>query len=74
MQDIITMADMGMIFDVTDDLGIDRESIRVELTKEDPGSVRRGAGGLLEIVVPLTSPLEAWLPTLKTELQRLGFG
>ncbi|MSQ22835.1 MAG: hypothetical protein EXR53_05995 [Dehalococcoidia bacterium] len=74
MQDIITMADMGLIFDVTDDLGIDRESIRVELTKEDPGSVRRTAGGLIEIVIPLTTPLESWLPVLKAELQKLGFG
>ena len=68
------MADMGMIFEVTDELGIDREALRVELTKEDPGSVRRGTAGLLEIVVPLATPLEDWLPTLKTELQKLGFG
>ncbi len=74
MDDIITMADMAILFELTDELGIDRESLRVELTKEDPGSVRRGAAGLLEIVVPLTTPLESWLPALKAELQRLGFG
>lgn len=74
MQDIISMADMHMIFEVTDALGIDREALRVDLTKEDPGSVRRGGGGLVEIVVPLTIPLGDWLPTLKAELQKLGFG
>ena len=74
MEDIIGMADMGLIFEVTDDLDIDREAVRVELTKEDSGSVRRGAGGDIEIVVPLSTPLEEWLPTLKAELQRLGFG
>ena len=74
MEDIIGMSDMGMVFEVTDDLDIDRESIRVELTKEDPGSVQRGVGDAIEIVVPRTTPLEEWLPTLKAELQRLGFG
>ena len=34
---IIDMADMGIIFSVTDALGIDRESVSVELAKEDPG-------------------------------------
>ena len=74
MQDIINMADMGLIFGLTDELGIDREALRVDLTKQDPGSVCRGAGGLLEIVVPLMTPLEVWLPTLKAELEKLGFG
>ena len=80
MEDIIGMAEMGMIFEVTDDLGIDRESIRVDLTKEDPGSVQVGEAGMMggrgivEIVVPLSTPLEEWLPTLKAELQRLGVG
>ncbi len=72
MEDIISMADMAAIFDVTDALGIDREAIRVELGKEDPGYVRRGAGGVIEIVVPLTTPLETWLSALKAELQALG--
>ena len=80
MEEIISMADMGTIFEVTDELGIDRESIRVDLTKEDPGSVQRGSGGLaqadstIEIVVPLSTSLEEWLPTLKAELEKLGFG
>ena len=33
MEDNISMTDMGMIFEVTDALGIDREAIRVELAK-----------------------------------------
>ena len=74
VQDLIAMTDMGMIFEVTDDLGIDREAIRVELTKEDPGSIQLGVGDTVEIVVPLTKPLEEWLPILKSELQTLGFG
>ena len=70
MEDVLTMADMELVFSVTDAMEIDRESIRVELTKEDPGLVRRGDGDLIEIVVPLTVPLRAWLPTLQAELRK----
>ena len=71
--DIISMADMAQVFDVTDTFDIDRESISVELTKEDPGAVQAGDGDTLEITLPLSTPLDAWLPTLKEELQRLGY-
>jgi len=79
MEDVITIADMNLVYQVTDEMDIDRETIRVELTKEDPGLVRRGseaglgrrAGGTIEIVLPLSSPLSEWLPTLRAELQRL---
>ena len=73
-EDMIGMDDMAQIFDVTDDLEIDREIIRVELTKEDPGSVVKRPDGMIEIVVPLTMPLESWLPTLKSGLEGLGYG
>ena len=54
MEDIISMADMGAIFSVTDTFGVDREHIRVDLEKADPGSARLGSGGMVEIVAPLT--------------------
>lgn len=73
MEDIISMSDMQAVFSVTDGFGIDRESIRVELTKVDPGSVARTAQGYLEVTLPLSAPLEAWLMTLKDELARLGY-
>ena len=73
-EDMIGMDDMAAIFEVTDDLEIDREIIRVELTKEDPGSVARQPDGIIEIVVPLTTPLESWLATLKSDLEGLGYG
>ena len=77
MEEMIGMADMGLIFEVTDALEIDRELVRVELTKEDPGSVKVVLGGLsrqdslIEIVVPLSTPLDEWLPTLEAELKTL---
>ena len=79
MDDTISMTDMAMVFDVADEFGIDRETIRVDLTKEDPGSVKLGMGGLtgggstVKIVIPLTQPLEEWLQILRAELVRLGF-
>lgn len=71
MEDIISMADMRAIFAVTDAFGVDREHVRVELEKADPGSVKLSEGGMLEIVAPLTG-LEAWLSALRQELLRLG--
>ena len=73
MGDIIGMREMGAIFGITDDYGIHREQISVPLEKEDPGGVRRLATGEVEIVVPLTVPIEDWLDTLKSGLEALGF-
>ena len=71
--DIISMHVMGVIFEVTDAFGIDRESISVPLEKEDPGTVRMFSKGEVEIIVPLSVPIEVWVTTLLSELQRLGF-
>ena len=64
---------MGLIFQVTDAMGIDRESISVPLGKEDPGTVQKLPTGDIEIVVPESVPLEDWLPTLQQELEKLGY-
>lgn len=76
MDEIITMEDMDAVYEVTDALGIDRESINVELGKEDPGDFGKGDGGMMkhevfEITLPLTMPLEEWLPFLKKGLEEL---
>ena len=76
MDEIITMEDMAALYEVTDELGIDRESLNVELGKEDPGAWGMGDGGMMkheviEITLPLTTPLDEWLPTLKAGLEAL---
>ena len=71
--DIITMADMGQVFDVTDLFGIDRETISVELSKEDPGIVKIADDGGLEITLPLSTPVDDWASTLMGDLERLGY-
>ena len=73
VEGIIGMEDMGLIFEVTDAMGIDRESISVPLGKEDPGAVRLLPGGEIEIVVPESVPTEEWVATLRVELEKLGF-
>ena len=72
-EDIISMYDMGVIFDVTDSMGIDRESVSVELGKEDPGKVFKLEADVIEIVVPVSVPIEEWAKTLSSELEKLGF-
>ena len=73
MEDIIGMREMGAIFSVTDDYGINRESISVPLEKVDPGEVTWQPGGELEIVVPLTVDIDEWLGTLRSRLEEFGF-
>ena len=76
MDSIITMEDMEAVYGVTDDLGIDRESLNVELAKEDPGAWGRAVSGMskrevFEITLPESTPLDEWLPTLRAGLQEL---
>ena len=71
--EIITMQDMGVIFSVTDPMGIHRESVSVELTKEDPGSIGRSTSGVIEVTVPETGTIEEFCLRLQAELEALGY-
>ena len=69
----ITMDDMNLIFSVTDDMGIHRESVRVELGKEDPGAIDQGAGGIIQITIPSSTPTSDFANELKARLESLGY-
>lgn len=71
--DIINMRDMGMVFEVTDAMGIDREDISVPLEKEDPGDVHMLDGSNVEIVIPLSIDITDWVGELRQKLEFLGF-
>ena len=71
--DIITMEDMASLFDLTDSYGIDRESIQVELTKEDPGPVKVADDGAFEITLPLSTTVKEWSVTLNIALEGFGY-
>jgi hypothetical protein len=70
---IIDMSDMAAVFSVTDQMGIHRESVRVELTKEDPGSIGRTGDNIIEITLPETELLEEFTARLQTELEAMGY-
>ena len=70
---IIDMQDMEVIFSVTDSLGIHRESVRVELVKEDPGAVGQGDGGMVEITIPESGSVDEFAVRLRADLEGLGY-
>ena len=61
---IINMDDMAAIFAVTDVMGIHRESVSVDLTREDPGSINRTGAGVIELTVPDDAIVGALLPVV----------
>ena len=71
--ELIGMDDMAAIFEVTDALGIHRESVRVELTKEDPGSIQKVADGMVEITLPVNESAEVFCRKLRIDLEAMGF-
>ena len=72
-EDLITMEDMAAIFDVTDALGIHRESVRVERNNEEPGSIQRVADGMVEITLPVNESAEIFCKKLRIDLEAMGF-
>ena len=72
-EEIISMEDMSAVFQVTDDMGIHRESVRVELAKEDPGSIAQGADGVIEITLPSSTPTGQFAEELRAKLESMGY-
>ncbi len=72
-EELIGMEDMEAIFEVTDALGIHRESVRVELTKEDPGSIQKAGDGIVEITLPVNETTEVFCRKLRIDLEAMGF-
>ena len=70
---IIDMADMAAIFSVTDALGIHRESVSVELAKEDPGAVAQGPDGAVLITAPESKSIHDFSRDLEARLMDMGY-
>ena len=49
----VGMAEIQKIFEITDPMGIHRESLMIPLGPKNPGSVRRKPNGKFEIVYEL---------------------
>ena len=72
-EEIINMDDMNTIFSVTDKLGIHRESVSVDLTREDPGVISQSSSLTIDITIPLTTSTQEFAERLESELRSLGY-
>ena len=70
---LITMDDMAVVFSVTDDFAIHRESVSVELAREDPGEVNITDRGAVEITLPVTRSPAEFASTIRAELEARGY-
>lgn len=70
---LITMEDMAVVFSVTDDFAIHRESVSVDLAREDPGEVIVTDRGAVEITLPVTQSPADFAPTIRSELEASGY-
>lgn len=61
----VTLAEIQRIFEITDAMGIHRESLVIPLMPRHPGRVRRLPGGKIEIVVDAQAELSEWLAGLE---------
>lgn len=71
MLEAVTLREINRIFEVTDRLGIHRESLVIPLGPRHPGRVRRMPNGKIEIVVESEGPFEDWLAGLEAQLTPL---
>lgn len=70
MLEMVTQREMERIFEITDRLGIHRESVVVPLGPRTPGRVRRTPAGKIEIVADATD-FAGWLGGLESQLKAL---
>jgi hypothetical protein len=67
----VTLREINRIFEITDRLGIHRESLVIPLGPRHPGRVRRMPNGKIEIVVESEGAFEDWLAGLEVALAPL---
>ena len=68
----VTLREIQRIFDVTDRMGIHRESLVIPLLPRHPGRVRKMPGGKIEIVVEKEGDFDAWVSGLEAEIRKVG--
>lgn len=71
---ILTQAIMNRLFEVTDEIPLDREELSVALEMVGEGEVRKTPEGRFEIVLPDRDDLEPFLAGLPARLRALGAG
>ena len=63
---------MNRLFEVTDEIPLDRESLQVPLVMEGEGKVSRLRNGRIEITLPDSDDLAPFLAALPDRLRELG--
>lgn len=66
----VTLVEIRRIFEITDRLGVHRESVVIPLAPRRPGRVRRMPNGSVEILVDAEADFEAWLAGLEAEVRK----
>jgi hypothetical protein len=69
---VIDQAAMNQLFEVTDEIPLDREAIQVPLVMEGEGKVARLKNGRIEITLPDAEDLGPFLASLPDRLRDLG--
>ena len=62
---------MNRLFEVTDEIPLDREGLQVPLVMEGEGKVARLKNGRVEITLPDSDDLDSFLATLPDRLRDL---
>jgi hypothetical protein len=68
---LLDQATMARLFDVTDEIPLDREALEVELERRGEGELRRLPNGTVRITLPDSDDLEPFLQALPDRLGRL---
>jgi hypothetical protein len=69
---VIDQTIMNLLFEVTDEIPLDREAIQVPLVMTGEGKVARTRNGRIEITLPDTDDLGPFLAALPERLRTLG--
>ncbi|HEX6898918.1 MAG TPA: hypothetical protein VF789_04360 [Thermoanaerobaculia bacterium] len=69
---VIDQQIMNRLFEVTDEIPLDREALTVPLLMEGDGQVKKTSTGKIEITLPDTDDLGAFLAALPGRIQALG--
>ena len=69
---VIDQTVMNQLFEVTDEIPVDREAVQVPLVMEGEGKVARLKNGRIEITLPDADDLGPFLASLPDRLRDLG--
>jgi hypothetical protein len=65
----VTLVEIQRIFEITDRMGVHRESLVIPLAPRHPGRVRRMPNGKIELIVDATA-FDEWLTGLESEIRK----